>query len=120
MNDIITIELKQLRFFAFHGLYEEEKKIGNEFEVNLSVSRVAKPPVITSLSQTLNYSDLYELLNKEMKKPRALLETLAMELVQLIHLSFEGVKKVDIEIYKLHLPIKRFSGMAGVKYSKSF
>lgn len=120
MSELITIELKQLRFFAFHGLYPEEKKSGNEFEISIAVTRSNKSVVITELSETLNYADLYELVKKEMKKPRALLETLAMELVQLIHLSFEGVKKVDIEVYKLHLPIKRFSGTAGVRYSKSF
>lgn len=120
MSDLITIELKQLRFFAYHGLYPEEKKTGNEFEINISVTRVAKTSVITDLSETLNYAELYELVLNEMKKPRALLETLAMELVQLINLSFEGVKKVEIEVFKLHLPIKRFSGTAGVKYSKSF
>jgi dihydroneopterin aldolase len=35
---VITIELKQLRFLAYHGLYAEERKTGNEFEINLSVS----------------------------------------------------------------------------------
>ena len=120
MSDLITIELRHLRFFAYHGLYAEEKKTGNEFEVNISVSRSAKTAVIKDLSQTLNYTHLYELIRAEMKKPRGLLETLAMELVQLIPLSFEGVKKVDIEITKLHLPIEKFSGTAGVKYSRSF
>jgi dihydroneopterin aldolase len=120
MTDQITIELKELRFFAFHGLYPEEQKTGNEFEVNISVTRNIKSSIIKELSETLNYAELFELIKDEMKKPRALLETFAMELAQLIHLSFEGVKKVDIEIAKLHLPVKRFSGTAAVKYSKSY
>jgi dihydroneopterin aldolase len=55
-----------------------------------------------------------------MEKPRALLETLAMELIQQVHLKFEEVKHAEIEITKLHLPIEKFSGTATVKYGKSF
>ena len=38
MAGMISIELKRLRFLAYHGLYAEEKKTGNEFEVNLVVN----------------------------------------------------------------------------------
>lgn len=120
MHDLITIKLNQLRFFAYHGFYEEEKKIGNEFEVNVAVTRAIRHGIINSLSQTLNYATLYELVGLEMKNPRILLETLAMELVEQIHNSFEEVKHVSIEINKLDLPIEKFSGTAGVKYEKSF
>jgi len=35
---LITLHLEKLQFFAYHGLYEEEKKLGNEFELNISAS----------------------------------------------------------------------------------
>ena len=38
MPGSITIELKGLRFFAYHGLYAEEQKTGNEFEIDLFVT----------------------------------------------------------------------------------
>ena len=120
MRDLITIKLNQLRFFAYHGFYEEEQKLGTEFEINVAVTRAIKPGIINSLSQTLNYATLYELIGLEMKNPRILLETLAMEIVEQIHHSFEEVKRVEIEITKLHLPIERFSGTASVKFEKSF
>ena len=34
---MLTIQLNNLIFHAYHGLYEEEKIIGNDFEVNLEV-----------------------------------------------------------------------------------
>jgi len=37
MGELISIQLKELRFFANHGLYPEEQKIGNEFDINLTV-----------------------------------------------------------------------------------
>jgi len=104
----MTIELKELRFYAFHGLYGEEKKTGNEFEVSLCVDFSPVETVITNI------------VKKEMQKPRALLETLAMEIVESIHVSFPQINKADISIKKLHPPIIQFTGSVGVRYQKEF
>lgn len=120
MSGLITIELKSLRFFAFHGLYQEEKIIGNEFEVNLTVAHVSKKATIADLDDTINYAGLYSMLQTEMQKPRELLETFAMELAEGIHVAFPLVKKIDIAITKLHPPIPRFTGTVTVSYSREF
>jgi 7,8-dihydroneopterin aldolase/epimerase/oxygenase len=117
---VITIELKQLRFLAYHGLYAEERKTGNEFEINLSVSFQPLSGTITSIADTVNYSSLYTLLKSEMQKPRHLLETLVMELAEVIHVSFPQIKKIEISITKLHVPISKFAGTAGVRYEKDY
>ena len=116
----MTIELHQLRFFSFHGLYAEEKKTGNEFEVNLTVSYMPPPGLITGIEETVNYTKLSELVKEEMQKPRDLLETLVMEITGLIHSSFPQVKKVEIAVTKLHPPITQFTGTVGVRYQKEF
>ena len=120
MSGLITIELKQLRFLAYHGLYAEERKTGNEFELNLSVSFQPSSGTITEISDTVNYSSLYTLLKTEMQKPRHLLETLVMEVAELIHVSFPQIKKIEISITKLHVPIAKFTGTAGVRYQKEY
>jgi len=120
MNDLITIELKQLRFFAFHGLYQEEKRTGNEFEVNLAVSYAPPAGTITGLEETVNYVSLYELLKTEMQRPRELLETFAMEVTERIHASFPLLKRIMISVTKLHAPIPAFTGTVGVQYAKEY
>ena len=119
MNNNLTISLNKLHFFAYHGLYTEEKKIGAEFEVNLSVSFQPEDK-IAELDETVNYEKLYKLLKSEMQKQRELLETLAMEVTQAIHLSFPGIKKIEISIAKLQVPIVGFTGNVEVKYSKEY
>jgi dihydroneopterin aldolase len=116
----ITISLTRLRFFAYHGLYAEERKTGNEFEVNLSVSYTPDQKVITELEHSINYVTLHELIKSEMQQHRDLLETFVMELAEKIHDSFPVVKKVEISIDKLHPPIAKFSGNVGVKYTKEY
>jgi 7,8-dihydroneopterin aldolase/epimerase/oxygenase len=120
MSNLLTIELKQLHFFAFHGLYEEEKKTGNEFEVNLSVDYKPDTVVISEIADTINYAELFDLVKAEMQKPRDLLETLAMEIVELIHSLYPQITKAVISITKLHPPIAAFTGSVGVKYKKEW
>ena len=119
MDNHLTISLNKLRFFAYHGLYAEEKKVGATFEINLSVSFSANDK-ITDLDETVNYEKLYALLKNEMQKPRELLETLAMEITQAIHLSFPSLKKIEITITKLQVPLVGFTGNVSVKYSKEY
>ncbi|MDZ4795169.1 MAG: dihydroneopterin aldolase [Bacteroidota bacterium] len=120
MTDLMTIELKGLHFFAFHGIYAEERKTGNKFEVNLVVSYLPAAGIITDISDTVNYVRLYDLMKAEMQEPRELLETFVMEVTELIHLSFPHIKKIEIAITKLHPPIPVFTGTVGVKYSRDF
>jgi dihydroneopterin aldolase len=119
MNNHLTISLNKLHFFAYHGLYAEEKKVGAEFEVNLLVS-FQPDAKITAMEETVNYQKVYSLLKAEMKKPRELLETLVMEVAQTIHLSFPIIKKVEISITKLQVPISEFTGNVAAKYCKEY
>ena len=50
-----TIELKNLRFFAEHGLYAEEALLGNEFEVDISIRKHAPDTIVSSVDQTVDY-----------------------------------------------------------------
>ena len=120
MSGILTISLTGLRFFAYHGLYEEEKKTGNQFEIELFVYYVPSSGIVTDISDTINYVSLYDLLKKEMQQPRGLLETLAMEIAEKIHHDFPMVKKVELSIVKAQPPIAKFVGKVGVKYSKEY
>ncbi|MBS1920567.1 MAG: dihydroneopterin aldolase [Bacteroidetes bacterium] len=119
MNNTITISLNNLHFFSYHGLYPEEKKIGAEFEVNLSVS-IHPTNKITELQETINYVKLYDLLKEEMQHPRELLETFVMEVVEKIHLLYPRIKEIVLSITKLQVPAPGFIGNVTAEYSKNF
>lgn len=120
MRGLLTISVNKLRFYAYHGLYAEEKNIGTEFEVNLSVLYSPDTVIINDIEATVNYVALYELVKTEMQKPRELLETFLMEVTEHIHVAFPQVKKVEIDATKLNPPIPKFIGTVGVKYEKEF
>ena len=116
---LVTISLNYLRFWAFHGVFEEERKVGNDYEVNLDASFFVKKK-ITHLQETADYSRLHAIISEEMKKPRLLLETFLMELVENIHNEFSNLKKIDVSIRKLHPPIPGIVGNVAVRYAKEF
>lgn len=120
MDGLMEVALKDLPFFGYHGLYDEEKKTGNEFRVNLSVFYTPLSGTITHISDTINYAALYALLKKEMQQPRQLLETLAMEISEAIHLSYPLIKRIEISISKMQVPVIGFRGYAAVSYQKEY
>jgi 7,8-dihydroneopterin aldolase/epimerase/oxygenase len=119
-KNLVTVELNAATFFAFHGLYEEEKKTGGEFEVNLSVSYFTDKAVIDKIEQTVNYVKLYELVKQQMQEPAGLLETVAMRITAEIKGVFPQVNEITIKIEKKHPPVHNFSGSLSVTYRKQY
>jgi dihydroneopterin aldolase len=114
-----TIELKGLQFFSFHGLYEEEKKKGGEFRVDLSV-KISEQKHITGIDQTINYENLFTIIKTEMNQPRELLETLTQMIAEKIYTRFPSVKEIDLRIEKINPPIPNFNGKVAVSYRAVF
>lgn len=113
---MLTIELSKLRFHAFHGLYHEEKKLGGDFEVNLSVQhQPAKLPVM-HLDETIDYMAVYRVVKEIMLRPEPLLETVVTMIAEEILRKFSHAEEVTVSITKLNPPIIAFEGTVGVKY----
>lgn len=118
MNELLTIELKNLSFFSHHGYYAEEQKLGAEFIVNILVSYKPRVAIISSIEETVNYVAIYGIVKEAMSQPKALLETVIMQLAEDLLHQFEEVKKVNVSLTKVHPPIAQFTGSVVVSYSK--
>ena len=55
---MFTIHLNNCRFYAYHGLHQEESIVGAGFEVNLSAT-FEEDGKVTSMKQTINYVDIF-------------------------------------------------------------
>lgn len=120
MPENFTIELKGLRFFAAHGMYQEELKVGNEFEVDISVVCKAPKKLITALDQTINYVEIFHIVQQEFNERKQLLETCAMLIADKIQKQFARIEKLTISIKKINPPITNFTGSVAITYTKSF
>ena len=116
---MFTINLNNLQFFAYHGVHEEERVLGNDFEVNVSISFENMEPV-KALEQTINYAAVYDIIKQRMAVPTQLLETIAQELSGLIYSYDNRIKSIIISVRKKHAPIPNIAGSVSVTYKQDF
>lgn len=117
---MITIHLHNLMFYSFHGIYEEEKILGNQYQVNADVQFHEEVSEITSINQTINYVDIYQIIKSRMDIPCSLLETLVMNIGNSIYEKYSGIRSINIQIKKLHPPVSGLQGSVGVSWHKEF
>ena len=118
-NQTMRISLNKLLFVGYHGLYPEEKKLGNNYSVEIDIDFTPKEGVIDQLDQTIDYVHVYAIVKKWMEIPTPLLETLVGKIADDILSSQALANKIFVKITKLHLPISSFEGNVSVKIEKS-
>ena len=110
------IVLEGMRFFAYHGYYEEENIIGNDFVVDLIIQTAAEAAAESDelylgeneeekKPTTVNYETAFLICKAEMSKPAKLLETLASRIITRIDDYFDNVEGVVVRLQKLHPPL---------------
>jgi len=105
---IDRIELKGLRVRGFHGVYEFERRQGQDFVVDvslgLSLDRAAESD---DVADTVHYGELASRLAEVVAgEPVNLLETLASRLLD-VCMSEERVKEATVTVHKPQAPIEQ-------------
>lgn len=119
MTSEFEIRLENVKMRAFHGVYDFERKQGNDFELDLIVRYDAPDDQQLSedsLFYTISYVSLYEIVKEEMLRPRNLLETVAANIGNRVKASFPQTTFIECRIAKLHAPIPEFDGKAAVVF----
>lgn len=102
-NDKVALE--GLEFYAYHGFYEEEQKIGNRYSVDIEVTTIFdKAAQQDDLSGTVDYSQLYEVVKNKMAIPTKLLEKIGQDIVNEIFDQFPLVSEVKVSVSKHNPP----------------
>lgn len=115
----MRISLNDIHFFGYHGIYEEEKILGNTFIVNLYVDFSPAQTIIKNIVETIDYVTLFELVKARMAKPTPLLETIVTELADTIINDFTVVHTVFIKITKSQVAIKSLEGNMSVAITRT-
>ena len=110
-NKTVKIEssyvfLRNVRFYAFHGVLPQERSVGGDYLLNLRVGYpVEKAMESDEVGDTLNYATLFDLVKREMNIPSQLLEHVAGRIVKAITAAFPAVTSVDLELTKQNPPM---------------
>lgn len=101
-----TISLHGAEFFAYHGWYPEEQKLGNRFIVDIDVDFIGEMVFSEDdISGTINYERLYEIVEEQMKQTKKLIETVARNILDDTRTRFPAAKNVRVTIKKLNPPL---------------
>lgn len=94
-----------MRFYAYHGVGAQERKVGNQFLVDLTLTAPLEAAMESDrLEDTINYAEIYEVVKREMRIPSQLLEHVAGRIVKALHHQFPQAKSVEITLSKVNPP----------------
>lgn len=101
-----TISLEGLEFFAYHGYYPEEQRIGNKYALDITVvTDFVEAAQSDKLSETVNYEKIYSIASKVMKEPAKLLEHIGFKVIEDIRLEYPLIEKVLVKVSKFNPPV---------------
>ncbi len=96
------LELKGMKFHAFIGHFDEEKQIGNKFNVDMRLAvDCSKPAETDKLKDAVDYVEVYKTIKKEMQKKCNLVENVAERVKSSIFEKFPEVQGLTLKITKL-------------------
>ncbi|MCB0578329.1 MAG: dihydroneopterin aldolase [Phaeodactylibacter sp.] len=127
------IALEGMRFFAYHGYYEEEQILGNDFILDVYVNadtllaaavdelyvdpavfKGEEPQEGKEKPTTVNYETIYLICQAEMRKTASLLEGIVERIAERIMEHFDNAEGVIVRLKKLHPPLGGRVDMAWV------
>ena len=101
---LITIE--NMEFYAYHGHFEEEQKIGTWFSLDLTMEvDTSKAELSDELEDTVDYSAVYQVVKEQMMIPSKLLENVGRRILNTIKERFPEVKDAQLKVRKMNPPL---------------
>lgn len=101
----MVIRLQDIVLQAHHGVFAQERELGNTFKVSVSIDIPETVGVVTDeLEDTIHYQTLYDVVVAEMQQPSNLIEHVAGRIrAQLMRLYPEAT--VHVQVSKKNPPL---------------
>ena len=66
-----VIRLKNMQFFAYHGVYDFEKELGAPFEVDVEINASFSQAIKSDdIQETINYDSIFKLVDSIISKKK--------------------------------------------------
>ena len=109
------IFIDNMRFHAHHGVLEQERLTGGDFLVSLSASYpLGKATESDDVTDTLNYAEVYEIVESEMDIPSKLLEHVAGRIGKRLLKTMPLISELTVRLTKVNPPMGADCDGAGV------
>lgn len=115
MRDSLTISLEDVLLHGYHGVMEQEKKVGNEFSLTVEAEMIPPEGCLTdSLQGTISYAEMYDVVREEFAKRADLIEHVAHRIASALLLRWPQIETVKVKLTKMAPPIPSFAGRSAV------
>lgn len=110
------IFLKDMQYYAYHGVAPQENLIGNEYIIQLQLKvDISKAVRTDEVTDTVNYAEVYEAVKTEMSIPSKLLEHVAGRIAENLFERFPVIEEVRLRLSKRNPPMGGDLDAAGVE-----
>ena len=121
----LTIQVEGINVYGTHGVYEQEKKKGQEFRIDLQVE--LRENVLNfenykseSFDNSVNYENLVnEVINLSNNNSYDLIETFAYDILESFR-KYRNISKTTVTVHKPNSPLKDLVKNISVTASEEF
>jgi dihydroneopterin aldolase len=101
------IEIKGIKSFGYHGVFESEKITGQDFYVDVVLEvDLTRASVTDDVSDTINYAEVTDLVVAEITGvPVSLIEKLAGNIADRIKATYPQADAVSVTVHKPQAPV---------------
>ncbi len=105
-DTIATITIDKLRLHCNHGVLEQERVVGNEFDVTVAFSYDATKAVMSdNIFSAISYAEVITVITRTMQTPSSLLEHVAGRVIDALATAFPSILSITVSITKIAPPI---------------
>ncbi len=109
----MKILLNSIRIFATHGVLPMEHTVGAWYTVDLQLTTdFTKAMISDDIDDTLDYSGIYAVVEKEMQTRSKLVEHVAGRVIEAVFESFPAISAIHLRLVKENPPIPSFKGQS--------
>lgn len=115
------IELKGMQFYGHHGLFQEEKKLGQKFVIDVTLHAALQVAGKSDdMDNAIDYGKVYEeVRNIVTGPPRNLIESVGEHIATSLLHKFSKVQKIEVSVKKPEAPIPGILDYAAVHLERS-
>jgi len=101
-----TIEVNDIKLYAFHGCLPEEAKIGGNYSVDISlITDFSEASETDELIKTIDYVDINLIVKEEMAIRSKLIEHVGQRIFTRIKKEINNIEKLRVKVTKICPPI---------------
>ncbi len=111
------IILNDLGFYGYHGLFNEEARLGQRFLIDLQCGvDLSRPAQTDTIGATVSYADIYDAVKAAFETRRMhLIEAVGQNIVDAIFEAFSDVNWIIVRVRKPEAPIAMVRGEAAIE-----